>query len=435
MWSYFLVNILIFISAISLMKFVKLSATANYLMSLFAILVWFIPYSLISGLIPGSVLAEPIIVSFTNSALAATAADISSKQVNIDFIVKMTFKILIFIGLIIFTYRLLRLHNWKRTLLSSNALMPLHSLTKQHEIPVFSTKYHLGGYLLGVLNPIIVISDKIQEKSFIDLIIAHEKQHLKRNDNLRLLILEFCSCLFWWNPLVGKMVDLNRFYIEALCDEEASKKYGKDKYINDLSSLTLFIGLHKTSQLAANIVSIETSTTSRIKLLKENRKMNFSNKLLFALSIFAMTTAISWNTLATAIPDRDNKPAHANPEEIGSLLAFDIDILYNREASGEYRTEDRHSAKLEIWSEFAEKVSFKFNDGFSFNYKATDLGDVILLELELVENINNAAVIVASPTLQVAVGKEAVIEIDNPGISRNAYRIKAIPYKQARPTE
>jgi hypothetical protein len=131
--------------------------------------------------------------------------------------------------------------------------------------------------------------------------------------------------------------------------------------------------------------------------------MTFSKKLTYAVIALATVTTMSWTTLATAINNEQVEHLEANQKQLGALIDFD------------------------------GKASFKINEEFAFNFQVTDSGENALLDIELIEVAQWNEKMIANPKLAIEFGKEGSIEIDNPQVSSNIYRIKAKPVKAVRP--
>jgi hypothetical protein len=257
-------------------------------------------------------------------------------------------------------------------------------------------------------------------------------------DNIRLLLLEFAECLFWWNPLVRKLVHVNRFFIEVRCDENASNGYGKSAYIEDLASLILakhcVQNNEKSSSFSSSASSNITNNIARIKLLKEKRKMTFIKKIAYTLIALTTLTTMSWNTLATATSSDTEQQNKTNKKQLGALVDFDAIITNKMEGD----KQDTYRYQVTLWVNFDKKATIKigeegFPESFIINFTAKDLGESTSLQYELIESISSDEKIVSQPRLTVAYGQEATIEINNPKISKYAYLIKATPTKSTNP--
>ncbi len=183
MTNYLYISIVISAVALALIRFGKGTCNANYYLSLLAIIAWFIPYSLFAELIPQTVLVEPIIVAFSQLSPAAIINNEQQSYFDINFWLNNTLLILVSIGILIFIKRVTESVKWSRKIFNDPSLTFLNCLSSNHQIPIFSSNKTSSGLLLGIFNPVIIISKHIDNSKHIALIIAHE-QHSVHNDNL-----------------------------------------------------------------------------------------------------------------------------------------------------------------------------------------------------------------------------------------------------------
>jgi beta-lactamase regulating signal transducer with metallopeptidase domain len=430
MENYFYISTAISLIVLILIKYGKGTSNANYNLSSLAIASWFIPYSYMAELIPREILIQPVVIAFSQISSTSIGSSEQSHYFDLEIWLKWGFWSLISIGVLLLINRCIRFVKWNNQVKNDSSLTLMSELSSKYKLPIYSVDKISSGLLLGILNPVIIISKLITEPKHIKLIIAHEKQHLVNKDNLRLMLLEIVECLFWWNPFVRKLIKTNRFFIEARCDESTSKEYGHSEYIKDLASLMLLKYHDKPSHLVCTATSNNKNNIARIKLLKEKRKMTFSKKVIYTLIAFTTVTTMSWNTLATATSSE--KTQHTKPEQkqLGALV--DFDAIITKKNIG--YIEDTFQYKLMLWTNFDKKTTIKIGENFTVNFTAKDLGESVFLEYELIEYSQSNEKIVSKPRLTVGYGKEAIIEIDNPQISDFAYLIKATPLKAEHPS-
>lgn len=434
MENYFYISTAISLAVLILIKYGKGTSSANYYLSSLAIISWFIPYSYMAEFIPKEVLIKPVVIAFSQ----ITSANIVSNEQNIYFDIELWFKwgiwVLMSIGVLLLINRVLTFVKWSNKIKNDSSLTLINELSSKYQIPIYSVNKISSGLLLGIFNPVIIISNLITESKYLELIIVHEKQHLANTDNLRLMLLEMTECLFWWNPLVRKLIDTNRFYIEARCDENASEEYGHNDYIENLASLILLNQHDKKNNLASTATSNNKNNIARIKLLKEKRKMTLRKKLIYTLIAFTTVTTMSWNTLATATSSEKAQQIKVDQNQLGVLVNFDVIITSKRKGD----KQDTYHSQMTLWVNFGEKAAIKigeqdFPEGFIINFTAKDLGESAFLEYELIETMGSDEKIVSQPKLTVNYGEKSIIEIDNSQVSKYAYLIKATPSKVKNP--
>ncbi len=424
MEDYFFVSLCISIAVLILLKYSKLPNKFNYYLSNLAIVSWLIPYSFLAKLVPETALKQPLILAIYSTNSPQTVISHTQSNSVYDYYFLILFQLLIAIGVLILVKNILHFYRWKKQIISDPSFNVSRHLSTRYSAPVYTSEHINNGLTLGLFNPVIVVSNAISTSKYIDLIIAHEKQHLACKDNLKLFILEVTECLFWWNPIVKKLVNYNRLFIEVNCDERASITYGIDNYTEKLADLILLN--HQTiTQPVPTVISTNKHNIYRVKRLKEKRKMTYKNKLICSLIIILSSALVSWNTLATATKDNNEVS-----QQLGAFI--EIDMLISNQLQGD--EQDTYQNKISLWTNFDEQVSFKTNDELSINLKAIDLGESVRLEYELIELQKGHQTVVESPELLVTFGKEAVVEIRNPDISEYSYYISAITSKKLNPS-
>ena len=431
MESYLYINTSISLIVLAFIKYEKGSNNANYYLSLAAIIAWFLPYTIIAEFIPSNVLVDPIIISISHvSAITSTVSHLSNQPI-LEYWLIAGFWALISIGFLLFLLRFNNSIKWKKKIMADPSLSYMSQLSKVHNVPIYAIEQVESGFILGVFKPVIVISSRFIASDYLQLIITHERQHLKNHDNFRLFILTLCECLFWWNPIVRKLIVANRFYIEARCDEAASKRYGIKQYINDLSSLILVKNSRDSHHFVCPVISNENSNISRIKLLKEEHTMTIKNKLMYMLVAILTFTLISWNTIATAQHSKSDSINSGAGDKVGAMMHFDAKVTYRVPADNVERVT---SSNIIMWTDFNKKAAVNINNEVIFSYKVRDLdGKVAVIEMDIIEIVGEKEQVVAQPKLTVAYTQEAMVEIDNLQLSNHAYSIKFTTFKAKQP--
>jgi beta-lactamase regulating signal transducer with metallopeptidase domain len=430
MESYLYTSTVISIMALVLIKYGKGSSNANYYLSSLAIVSWFIPYSYIAEFIPKDVLLEPYVFALSPLSVSRIVSSAQTPYFAPELWFKWGLWLLMCIGIFVFINRVIKFAKWNNHIRNNSSLTLLTQLSEKYQLPIYSAINVPSGLLLGIVNPVIIISKSITDPKHIALIVAHEKQHLVNNDNVRLVLLEIVECLFWWNPLVRKLISINRFFIEVRCDENTSKEYGYNNYINDLASLILLKDHNEPSNLVCTATSNNKNNIHRIKLLQEKRRMTLSKKLTYTLTLCITLISMSWNTLATATHSEQTQQTEVEQNKLGVLV--DFETIVEKKIIGNIT--ETHKNKMLIWTNFAEKVTIKVSDNFSVNFTAEDMGESVSLSYELIEATQTTTETIVEPKLTVDYGTEAIIEIDNPQLSEYAYLIKTTPSKSFHPS-
>ena len=63
-----------------------------------------------------------------------------------------------------------------------------------------------------------------------EMLMAHERQHIKQRDPFLFLFLQYVQCVFWFNPLIHMAVRYIRHDRELLCDEHVTSHCSKIDY-------------------------------------------------------------------------------------------------------------------------------------------------------------------------------------------------------------
>ena len=296
---YFLINVAVSLSILALLKFGNGTNKVNYYISCLGLLAWFIPYTWIASLLPNEVLVEPIIISQSFDTTTAPIPAVKASGFSLEqFVIYLAIAALL-IGIALFFKQIVKAKAFNHSILHHSSFRFRQDLSEQYQVQVYSSDNAPSGMLLGFLSPKVVIASSLPAQQ-LKLIISHEKTHLMRHDNYRLLVLEGIASLFWWNPLVRALIDKNKFLIEAICDETTSAQYGLNKYVEDFAALILHNHKANNPLFYSTATSNKHNNMSRLKLLKENRKMTLKGKLVYTLTLSSILSAMVWNTFAVA---------------------------------------------------------------------------------------------------------------------------------------
>lgn len=80
----------------------------------------------------------------------------------------------------------------------------------------------------GVFRPRIVLPPSLREAEQLDLILLHERRHIRRKDNLWRLSAFLTAALHWFNPLAWVFLRLFLSDLELACDESVLSKLPPD---------------------------------------------------------------------------------------------------------------------------------------------------------------------------------------------------------------
>lgn len=182
------------------------------------------------------------------------------------------------------------------------------SIKSKLKIPIFieklTTKYSLQNkvvvfeysspvaFCMGILSPKIYLSNslvKMMNSMELETIVVHEKQHLNRNDNLVLLLLQAVKNMFFFFPIVGDFVNYFHIRKEILADRGVVKELGKSNHL--LSALRKVIDYPSLTMISVNTFSQSYDIETRVlSLLGKNQvKQTFPfNNLIISLSVLLL---------------------------------------------------------------------------------------------------------------------------------------------------
>lgn len=86
------------------------------------------------------------------------------------------------------------------------------------------------------------------EKSFI---IAHEQYHIKRKDNLAIILARLITIIFWFNPMIWLSCTYMKHDMELSCDEAVVKGCNDSERIQYVSALVNFAAKTKSFRIVA----------------------------------------------------------------------------------------------------------------------------------------------------------------------------------------
>lgn len=425
--NYLYINAAISLVVLIIIKYAKGSNNANYYLSLMALVSWLIPYPLLAEWVPSQLLVEPLNLSTSADIQSSSTTHITNHTYNLMHWFETVFTMLMGVGFVLFIRQVFMFIKWKNRVVNHSSFTFLSELSAQYQVPIYSVEQAPSGFILGFLKPIIVISSQLRKTNFSSLAITHERQHIKNQDNLKLVFLRFCESLFWWNPFVRHLAASNHFHIETRCDQKASKIYGEARYISDLSALILSLNPIEYPIATCSVISTTKVNIARIKQLTVNKKMTFMKTMTYIIVAIATTAILTWNTLATANIQETSMASNDTQQTIGALL--DVDIMVTESPDSRTRSE------LKIWMDFGKQASIKLSDNFTFKIQVADEEDLASINIELIEINNGRKLIIAKPIVTVEFGKKAMIEIDNQDVSQNAYSIAVIPAKAPKPID
>ena len=117
-----------------------------------------------------------------------------------------------------------------------STLREMNRTSYMHDNIFFSEKAKSPA-VYGIIKPKIILPLFCEGKNT-ELIVLHEKTHIKRRDNLWRLIAVFIATVHWYNPFAWVFLKLFISDLEMSCDECVLKKIGKDR-VKEYATLLL----------------------------------------------------------------------------------------------------------------------------------------------------------------------------------------------------
>ncbi len=141
----------------------------------------------------------------------------------------------------------------------------------------------------GIVKPKIILPVSYKERD-IDLVILHEKTHIRSGDNLWRIIAFVIVAVHWFNPLCWLFLKKFLIDLELSCDERVLTKLGNDR------AKEYALSLLESKQGATVFVSAFGGAKIRTRI--ENI-MSFKKLTWFSLTVFAVLIGIIFYVLLT----------------------------------------------------------------------------------------------------------------------------------------
>lgn len=174
---------------------------------------------------------------------------------------------------------------------------------------IFETEYIDNPFVFGIFRPYIYIPKQMNEKEKI-FVIAHEKAHIKRLDNITKLLSLAALILHWFNPIAWLFFILLSKDMEMACDEHVLAGFNSDVR-QDYSLILLSLSARK-SGLQFSLSFGESNTKSRIKHILSFKKPSFW----IVLTGLLLLAVIFFQCIFSRKPDSDNTRNNLRMEDV-----------------------------------------------------------------------------------------------------------------------
>lgn len=138
---------------------------------------------------------------------------------------------------------------------------------------IFCSENIVSPFVLGVINPKIYIPFNLDDKT-LEYVLAHEKAHIKRKDNIWKFMGFIILIIYWFNPLVWLSYILLCRDIELACDEKVIKSLDNEQradYTEALVMCSIKHGFASTCPLAFGEIGVK----ERVKSVMKYKKTSF----------------------------------------------------------------------------------------------------------------------------------------------------------------
>lgn len=211
----------------------------------------------------------------------------------------------IIIMTVITSFQLFRLHKIKKSATKSNG-----------DEQVYLWEDDKNACVIGILRPRIYVPDTLTGTE-LDMVLLHERTHIKRHDPLVLFLYYIALILNWYHPLVWVSYFLVQQDIELACDEQALARagaYDRQVYAKTL----LLLGASRRTEQYLGVAFGKGSLKKRLLHIGESHEKHSLRTALTALalaaamSLSACSISPSMNTADNAAPDSTNTTAPSN---------------------------------------------------------------------------------------------------------------------------
>ncbi|MBO4921107.1 MAG: hypothetical protein J5372_04255 [Lachnospiraceae bacterium] len=200
--------------------------------------------------------------------------------------------------------------------------VPIRVFEEQHDIGsknnIYVSDEVKTPFILGIIRPKIYLPSSLDIRTM-ENVLAHEKKHLHRRDNIWKLLGFMVLSVHWFNPLVWLSYFLFIGDVEAACDEAVISNKTSEE-IREYATALLECSIHKENPVFCSLAFGEVSVKRRIKDISEYKKPRL--KIGIALIVIAaMITACTMSEPTESVDNAGQDPSQtvlvANDEQTG----------------------------------------------------------------------------------------------------------------------
>ena len=161
-------------------------------------------------------------------------------------------------------------------------------------------KYGLGTAMTcGIVRPKVIIPIRRYEERDLEVIFAHELEHIRRNDVLFRSILNAAECIFWFCPLIRKLHPMITEWSETCCDIRAGVRVGGARIY-----FGVLLKLHPKakSEASSRIVcmAVDEEVEERIERMKKYQKAQKKKNRMVMLTVLCVVMTMFGSMTAMA---------------------------------------------------------------------------------------------------------------------------------------
>lgn len=287
MIKYLLINMIITIASLAINHLMQIPHRIRFYLLMVAVVGWLIPFGLLAiELSPQTmqVLSFQLLQNIEPQAIKSAVEQSNWHGVTV-------FYVFVMIGLLRFGVDIF------------SSVKLIHQLTKTSKPYQNMPNLRLvqginGAFVSGYFKPIIWLDESLLTTAALPSVIAHEKQHIKHNDQFWPLLISLVQRLFWFNPLVYLLCKKTSDSIELSCDEACKNLIGQNQYQRHLAQLTLVSHNTKQLKLFNSINHSPNFNINRIKQLNQENTMQTNQKIKLA-SVMGLAIMLCCYSLLT----------------------------------------------------------------------------------------------------------------------------------------
>lgn len=219
---------------------------------------------------------------------------------------------------------------------------------KDTDDDIFISETVDNAFIMGIFFPKIYLPAAAEQKNR-ELIILHERTHIRRCDHIAKLVMYATLCLHWFNPLVWLSFRLFERDMEMSCDEAVTGRMSREEKA-DYSQALLSVSARKAVYFTACFG--ENGAKSRIKNVLSFKKPAFWVMVLCGAAVIAAAAMLMVNRRPDNIPQGYETNVLADREDesgniFQKMFSPDNTEYYSSYFFEKYAPDDTYECELE----------------------------------------------------------------------------------------